>query len=157
MRCPKCDCEEDKVIDTRVSKDGDVIRRRRECLGCEYRYTTRESVLRTEVAIVKRDGAREEFDPDKLYLGIKMACWKRPVSGAQMDQLVSDITAKLFRMSEREVSSLTLGEMVMTGLKRLDEVAYVRFASVYRRFKDIDEFIDEVQSLSENGGRKGKE
>ncbi len=148
MRCPKCGCLDDKVIETRVSREGDAIRRRRECLSCDHRFTTRESIVQTEIMVVKRDGTREDFNPEKLRMGIRHACWKRPVSEKQVDRLVADIGAKFTKMFEREVSSKVIGELVMEGLQTLDEVAYVRFASVYRRFKDIDQFINEVQSLT---------
>jgi len=148
MRCPKCECLDDRVIDSRISKEGDAIRRRRECLGCGQRFTTRESVVRNDLVVVKRDETREEFDPEKLRRGIELACWKRPIGEKQIDRLVNDIAANLARNFEREVPSNRLGALVMEALQRTDEVAYVRFASVYRRFKDADEFINEVQSLA---------
>jgi transcriptional repressor NrdR len=157
MRCPNCEGLDDKVIDTRESKTGDLIRRRRECLACGHRFSTRESVVRTELSVVKRDERREDFDPDKLYRGMQHACWKRPVSEAQIDALVTDITAKISKSMEREIPSHVLGEMVMQALRGLDEVAYVRFASVYRRFKDIDEFIDAVQNLSDANQKRDKD
>ncbi len=149
MRCPKCSCTDDKVIETRISKEGDGIRRRRECLGCSFRFTTREIVVPTEILVVKRDGSREEFDPEKLRLGVRHACWKRSVSEQEIDGLVADVTDELGRLQDREVPSQVIGEIVMTRLQDIDEVAYVRFASVYRRFKDIDQFINTVQSLSD--------
>jgi len=147
MRCPQCGCEDDKVVETRVGKDGDTIRRRRECLRCGERYTTREALVLPEILVVKRDGTREDFDPEKLRRGIELACWKRPVRDEQVDRVVEQVMADLLKRVDREVPSHLVGEMVMSGLQTLDEVAYVRFASVYRRFKDIDQFIDEVKCL----------
>ncbi len=148
MRCPKCGCTDDKVIDTRISKEGDSIRRRRICTGCEYRFTTYEMVVRTEAAVVKRDGRREEFSPEKLRSGIAQACWKRPVSEEQIDNMVNDIVHQLEKRQDREVPSQVLGELVMDELRKRDDVAYVRFASVYRRFKDIDQFIEEIRLMT---------
>ncbi|NMA43076.1 MAG: transcriptional repressor NrdR [Oligosphaeraceae bacterium] len=150
MRCPKCSCNDDKVIESRVSKEGETIRRRRQCLSCSHRFTTYETVLPAEITVVKNDGRREEFKPDKLRAGIKLACWKRAVSPETMDKLVGDITNSLASLSESEVSSRQIGEMVMAALKEIDEVAYVRFASVYRKFNDADAFISEVKKLSRN-------
>jgi transcriptional repressor NrdR len=149
MKCPKCSCTEDKVIDTRVSKDGDSIRRRRECLACGNRFTTYEGLLRTEVAVVKRDGTREDFDPEKLRKGLRRACWKRPVSVEQIEEIVRAITAEIEKRYQREISSQDLGQLVMEELSDLDHVAYVRFASVYRSFEDVGEFINEIQSLTD--------
>ena len=130
-------------------REGDAIRRRRECLTCAHRFTTRESVVRVEIAVVKRDGTREDFSPEKLRTGIRHACWKRPVSQDQIDAMIGSITTELERLQQREVMSQTIGELVMERLQSVDEVAYVRFASVYRQFKDVDQFINEVHSLSE--------
>ncbi len=149
MHCPKCSSMEHKVIETRVSKDGDSIRRRRECLECSYRFTTRESIIPAELIVVKRDGRREEFLPDKLRTGLKLACWKRPISTGKLDELVAEISAILAEYQEHEIPSETIGELVMERLQRIDEVAYVRFASVYRQFKDIDQFINEIQHLTD--------
>lgn len=137
------------MIETRVPKTGETIRRRRQCLACDYRFTTRESVVRTEIAVVKRDGVREDFDPEKLRLGIRRACWKRQVSEEQIDRAVAEVAVALERMQLREIPSATVGELVMAALQRLDDVAYVRFASVYRRFKDADQFVREVNNLNE--------
>lgn len=150
MRCPECGCLDDKVIDTRVSKDGDSIRRRRECLKCTARFTTYEAVANTEKSVEKRDGRREDFSPEKLRTGVKRACQKRPVSDVQIDELVKRVAAKIEALAGREVPSRTIGEMVMAELQELDEVAYVRFASVYRRFKDTNQFIREIRKLSEH-------
>ncbi len=148
MRCPRCSCLEDKVMETRVSREGDTIRRRRECLSCEFRFTTREAVVPAEFIVVKRDGTREEFNPDKLCAGIRRACWKRSVSEAQVEEMVNAVVRDLLTLQSREINSREIGERAMVALQRVDEVAYVRFASVYRRFRNIDEFIDEVQNLS---------
>jgi transcriptional repressor NrdR len=149
MRCPKCSNLDDKVIDTRVAKEGDSIRRRRECLSCAHRFTTYEMVVRTEVVVIKRDGVREDFNPEKVKAGVRKACWKRPVSEEQVEELARHVTERLENMQEREISTQLVGELVMAELQRLDEVAYVRFASVYRHFKDIDQFINEIRHLTE--------
>ena len=149
MRCPSCACVNDKVVDTRVSRDGDAIRRRRECLECGERFTTYEGILRNDRMVVKHDGRREEFNLDKLRLGITRACWKRPVAQADIDETVKRVCASLESMAGPELSSQMIGETVMQALRELDEVAFVRFASVYRRFKDVDEFVSEVRRLSD--------
>ena len=149
MRCPSCGCLEDKVLDTRISKEGENIRRRRECLECSFRFTTYEAVLRADIVVVKHDGRREDFCQQKLGQGVRRACWKRPVSQEQIEGVVKRISERLEAMQEREVSSNAIGEMVMNELQQLDEVAYVRFASVYRRFKDIEQFINEIRTLNE--------
>ena len=149
MRCPKCGKDSDKVLETRVSKDASSIRRRRMCLECSYRYTTYESIIPADIYVIKKDGRREDFKPDKLMAGIKQACWKRQISDDVIDQLVTKVTD---RVSEKvnsmyEIKSQTIGELVMAELKELDEVAYVRFASVYRHFKDAEAFINEIHKL----------
>ncbi|MBQ7650082.1 MAG: transcriptional repressor NrdR [Victivallales bacterium] len=162
MRCPKCSSNDDKVIETRISKEGDTIRRRRQCLQCNYRYTTYESIIPADIYVVKRDGRREDFKTDKLREGIRQACWKRNISQEQIENIVSDITNQLLLLPQSEVESQTIGELVMDALRNIDEVAYVRFASVYRHFRDADEFIDEIQKLpsklgnQEGSGEKGK-
>lgn len=135
-------------METRVSREGDTIRRRRECLSCEFRFTTREAVIPAEFIVVKRDGTREEFNPDKLCAGIRRACWKRPVSELQVEDMVNGVIRDLLTLQSREIDSREIGERAMEALQRVDEVAYVRFASVYRSFRTIGEFIDEVQNLS---------
>ena len=147
MRCPFCSNAEDRVVDSREAKEGTVIRRRRECLQCGRRFTSYERIEEIALMVVKRDGTREDFDPEKLRRGIELACWKRPVRDEQVDRVVEQVMADLLKRVDREVPSHLVGEMVMSGLQTLDEVAYVRFASVYRRFKDIDQFIDEVKCL----------
>jgi len=148
MRCPKCANTDDKVIETRISREGDTIRRRRQCLSCNHRFTTYETVIPADIFVVKRDGRREDFKPEKLQDGIRLACWKRPVSQEAIDQAVADIINVITLNPQGEVDSQYIGELVMNKLKQLDEVAYVRFASVYRRFQDADAFINEVQKLS---------
>ena len=147
MRCPKCGCQEDKVIDSRASREGATIRRRRECLQCNHRFTTYEEVEHEGLMVSKRDGRREEFSRDKLLLGIKKACQKRPVSSQAMDDLVDHIVAVVTEKFENEVPGEFIGKMVMDGLRELDEVAYVRFASVYRRFQEATDFVQEVKKL----------
>ncbi len=147
MRCPKCGNTEDKVLDSRETKNGAVIRRRRQCLGCQYRFTTYEQVQREGWWVTKRDGRREKFDRDKLRSGIEKACEKRPVSREQIEMQVEEIMDEIEKEFDREVPSTAIGEKVMKHLRQMDEVAYVRFASVYRQFRDIKEFADEIQNL----------
>jgi len=147
MRCPKCGCQEDKVIDSRASREGATIRRRRECTGCNHRFTTYEEVEHEGLMVLKRDGRREEFSREKLLSGLKKACQKRPVSLKAMDDLVDHIVAVVTEKSESEVPGEFIGKLVMDGLRELDEVAYVRFASVYRRFQEATDFVSEVQKL----------
>ncbi|HKD43796.1 MAG TPA: transcriptional regulator NrdR [Myxococcaceae bacterium] len=156
MRCPFCQDPENKVIDSRESHEGAVIRRRRECLQCHRRFTTYERVEELNPLIVKKDGRREAFDRDKMLAGLKKACEKRPVSLEQLDRVVTEIERKLQEAGEKEVPSTFLGEEVMRNLRRLDEVAYVRFASVYRSFRDIAEFMSELKELINEQG-KGKD
>lgn len=148
MRCPKCSAVDDKVIDSRSSRDGALIRRRRECLKCGSRFTTYEEIFREKLRVEKRNGEYEEFDRRKLLAGIEKACEKRPVSTEQIEQLVELITTELENESGREVSSTQIGERVMQHLRKLDEVAYVRFASVYRQFRDAEQFVLEIRRLS---------
>src|SRR5512140_3072562 len=133
MRCPKCGCQDDKVIDSRASREGATIRRRRECLKCAYRYTTYEEIERAGLSVVKKDGRREEFSREKLFAGIKKACQKRPISPKSIEDLVEKIVNDVTDKYEREVPADVIGTAVMNGLRQIDEVAYVRFASVYRR------------------------
>ena len=146
MKCPFCGSPNDRVLDTREQKDGELIRRRRECSNCSARFTTVESVLRTALDVVKKDGRREPFQKEKLFAGIKSACQKRPVSFAQIDQTVDRITKWVLQDFEKEISSDIIGKKVMEELKQLDDVAYVRFASVYRTFKDVQEFVETLGS-----------
>ncbi len=147
MRCPKCACQDDKVIDSRSSREGATIRRRRECLACQYRYTTYEEIEHEGLMVVKRDGRLEEYSKEKLRFGIKKACQKRPVSTKAIEDLVEKIEADVVVHFEREVPCAEIGERVMDGLRALDEVAYVRFASVYRRFQEATEFVKVVNNL----------
>ena len=147
MRCPKCSFLDDKVIDSRSVRNGDVIRRRRICLKCGHRFTTYEEVVKATLRVIKRDGRHEEFDRKKLMSGIERACEKRPISTQQGEGLVDSIIGELESEYEREVSSTAIGKKVMDRLEKLDEVAYVRFASVYRRFRDVNQFLSEVEGL----------
>ncbi|TMA12367.1 MAG: transcriptional repressor NrdR [Deltaproteobacteria bacterium] len=147
MKCPFCAELENKVIDSRLSNQGAVIRRRRECLGCQRRFTTYERVEEILPMVVKKDGRREAFDRQKVLEGLKLACQKRPVGADQLEAVVDGIERRLQEMGEKEVPSSVIGEAVMRELARLDEVAYVRFASVYRSFKDLGEFMSELKEL----------
>lgn len=147
MRCPKCDHQDDKVIDSRSVRNGDVIRRRRVCLKCGYRFTTYEEVVKASLRVIKRDGRHEDLDRKKLMGGIERACEKRPVSVQQIEALVDGIIGELESEYEREVPTTVIGQKVMDKLEELDEVAYVRFASVYRRFRDVNQFLSEVEGL----------
>lgn len=147
MRCPKCGCQDDKVIDSRASREGATIRRRRECVGCGYRFTTYEEIERGGLVVVKRDGRREDFSKEKLLSGLKKACQKRPVSPKAIEDLVERIVNQVTDKYEREVPAEVIGRLVMDGLRQIDEVAYVRFASVYRRFQEATDFVQEVKKL----------
>ena len=147
MKCPFCGFTDSKVIDSRPAEDGTTIRRRRECLECQKRFTTYEIIERMPLVVIKRDGSRESFDKVKIINGVVRACEKRPVTMTQIENLAGDIELELRGRLESEVSSEIVGEMVMARLKDLDEVAYVRFASVYRSFKDIHTFMDELTKL----------
>ncbi len=147
MKCPYCGYEESKVIDSRPADEGERIRRRRECLKCSKRFTTHEVIETVPIIVVKRDKSREVFDRNKLTAGLLRACEKRPVSIEQIEKMVDAIETKLQSSLDREVTSLTIGELSMEQLKNVDEVAYVRFASVYRQFKDINTFMDELNKL----------
>ena len=147
MRCPKCGCQEDKVIDSRGSREGATIRRRRQCSNCNHRFTTYEELEHEGLMVLKRDGRREEFSREKLLSGIKKACQKRPISPKAIDDLVDHIVAVVTEKFESEVPGEFIGKMVMDGLREIDEVAYVRFASVYRRFQEATDFVHEVKKL----------
>ncbi len=149
MRCMYCDCTESKVIDSRSADDDRTIRRRRECMGCGRRFTTYETIEVTPVLVVKSDGNRQAFDVGKIKRGIVKACEKRPVPAEKIDRLSEEIAKRVYNSMEPEISSKAIGELVMEGLKELDEVAYVRYASVYRSFKDISSFMSELQSMME--------
>lgn len=154
MRCPFCQKDETRVLDSRESGEGTVIRRRRECEACKRRFTTYERVEELNPVVVKKDGRREAFDREKLLSGLKKACEKRPVSVVQLEQLISELERRLQEMGEKEVMSSAIGEIVMAQLPALDEVAYVRFASVYRSFRDIAEFMDELKDIVEGQAKK---
>lgn len=147
MKCVYCGCLESKVVDSRSGEEGTIIRRRRECLNCGKRFTTYETVENTPVLVVKSSGARQSFDANKLKNGIIKACEKRPVPAHKIDKLVDEIQKKVYNSMAQEISSKEIGEMVMAGLKEIDEVAYVRFASVYRSFTDVTSFLNELESL----------
>ena len=147
MKCPFCGFEESKVIDSRPTDEGERIRRRRECMSCAKRFTTYEIIESVPVVVVKKDKSREVFDRDKLFNGIMRACEKRPVSVEVIVRVVDEIEAELQNSLDREVTSVHIGELVMDKLKDIDEVAYVRFASVYRQFKDINTFMSELKKL----------
>ena len=147
MKCPFCGYEENKVIDSRPTDEGERIRRRRECLKCAKRFTTYEMIESLPIIVIKKDGSRETFDRQKLLTGMLRACEKRPVSIEMLDRAISDIETVIQNSLDREVSSDKIGELVREKLKEIDEVAYVRFASVYRQFKDINTFMDELNKL----------
>lgn len=147
MKCPKCEHRENKVIDSREVREGSAIRRRRLCLNCGHRFTTYEEVLRAALQVIKRDGRREELSREKLMQSISIACQKRPISIQQVEQMTANVIAQVEAEFEREVPSTALGTKVMAMLEKLDEVAYVRFASVYRRFKDVSQFMNEAERL----------
>ena len=150
MRCPKCTSIEDKVIDSRISKEGSSIRRRRECLECGYRYSTTEFLVRDGIVVLKRDGRREEFSREKLQHAVRAACHKRPVDAEQIAMLIEDVIDVLEAQYENELPSSAIGDAVMQRLRTVDQVAYVRFASVYKEFRDVAEFVDEVSSLGKS-------
>ena len=150
MRCPKCGNQDDKVIDSRASREGSTIRRRRQCLQCDHRFTTYEEIEHEGLMVVKRDGRREEFSREKLMSGLKKACQKRPISPEAIEEVVEKIVDEITGKFDREVPGAAVGERVMEALRQLDKVAYVRFASVYRRFEEATEFVSEVNKLESN-------
>jgi transcriptional repressor NrdR len=147
MKCPFCGQEKDRVVDSRPSQDGRSVRRRRECESCGKRFTTYEYIEDVPLTVIKNDGRREPFDRQKLQRGIELACKKRPISSKKIGSLVEEIEEELQNLSKTEITSKEIGEVVMNRLKDLDEVAYVRFASVYHKFKDINEFMNELKNL----------
>ena len=147
MNCPFCGHKEDKVIDSRESKEGDVVRRRRQCLGCERRFTTYERSDEIPYMVVKKDGRREKFDRQKVLNGLLKACEKRPVAMAKLAEVVDAVEARLADNPDRKISTTEIGEMLMEHLKNLDKIAYVRFASVYRDFQDVEAFLNELKNL----------
>ena len=148
MKCMYCGCIESKVIDSRSTDENTMIRRRRECVKCGRRFTTYETIETTPVLVIKAGGNREAFDPNKIKNGIIKACEKRPVPMFKIDKLVEDVQKQVYNSLDQEITSKEIGEMVMNGLKNIDEVAYVRFASVYRSFKDISTFMRELEKLA---------
>ncbi|MDR1145139.1 MAG: transcriptional regulator NrdR [Verrucomicrobiales bacterium] len=147
MKCVRCNSIDDRVIDSRPLKDGAVIRRRRECLACGYRFTTYEEIEREDLRVIKRDGRYEMFERKKILTGLMKACEKRPINRETLESTADQITDELEKHLNGEIPTTEIGEAIMRALRRLDEVAYVRFASVYRKFKDINEFVEEVQNL----------
>jgi transcriptional repressor NrdR len=152
MRCPYCGHLEDRVVDSREAQDGHATRRRRECLGCARRFTTYERIEDVLPQVVKKDGRREAFDREKIVEGVATACQKRPVSAEQIEALVAGVERQVQELGEREIRTTVIGEAVMQRLRNLDEVAYVRFASVYRAFRDVGEFMTELEGLGRRGG-----
>jgi transcriptional repressor NrdR len=153
MRCPACGHEDDKVIDSRSVRDGQAVRRRRECSDCRHRYTTYEFVEQASVSVVKKDGRREPYSRDRILAGLIKACEKRPISRATLEELVDDVERAVLADARTEVSSRDIGEAVMDRLQAVDEVAYVRFASVYRSFRDLDQFMEALRTLLEEKRR----
>ena len=147
MKCPFCGAADDRVVDSRESREGEVIRRRRECISCGRRFTSYETIEEIPYVVVKKDGRREAFDRKKLRAGLVKACEKRPVPPARLDAIVDEIETRLYDSEEREMSTSEIGSVVMERLRELDKVAYVRFASVYRKFEDVDEFLNELKDL----------
>lgn len=147
MNCPFCGFLQDRVIDSRESKEGDVIRRRRQCLSCERRFTTYERIDEIPYMVIKKDGRREKFDRQKVLSGLLKACEKRPVGMGKLAEIVDEAEGRLAENSEREISTIEIGELLMERLKGLDKIAYVRFASVYRDFQDVEAFLSEIKDL----------
>lgn len=154
MKCLYCNCTENKVVDSRAADEDNAIRRRRECVGCGRRFTTYETIEFTPVVVVKNNGMRQSFNPDKIRNGIIKSCEKRPVSIQVIDEIVTDISKAIYNSMESEVTTKQIGEMVMERLKKVDEVAYVRYASVYRSFKDISSFMTELKQMMKTEKRK---
>ena len=154
MRCPKCTSIEDKVIDSRISKEGSSIRRRRECLECGHRYSTTEFIVREGIVVIKRDGRREDFDREKLVRAARAACQKRTVDAEQIGMLVEDVIDALEAQYDSDIPSRAIGDAVMQRLRKIDEVAYVRFASVYKEFRDVSEFMHEINALDKKPAAK---
>ncbi|HEX4128914.1 MAG TPA: transcriptional regulator NrdR [Pirellulales bacterium] len=147
MNCPFCRVDNDRVIDSRASQDGFAIRRRRECLHCKRRYTTYERIEETALKVIKKDGTRAPFERDKIRRGLEKACWKRPISEEQIEAIVTAVETDIYANFDSEVHTQYLGELVMRHLRQLDQVAFVRFASVYREFKDVRDFVEELEPM----------
>jgi transcriptional repressor NrdR len=156
MRCPSCGATADKVIDSRVRRNHTIIRRRRECLYCHKRFTTYEQIEEAKLYVIKKDGRRELFDRNKIIVGMQKACEKRPISIEQIETFVDHLEQQIQEMGEKEIPTSLIGERVMQQLQAMDDVAYVRFASVYRQFKDINEFMVELRDLLEQKRREGQ-
>jgi len=156
MKCPYCSSVDNKVIDSRMTKEGDTVRRRRECLGCERRFTTYERVEQPPIVLIKKDGRRESFSRNKVLSGLQKACEKRNISINTLEQFVDELERELQETGEKEIPSTVVGERVMNKLHELDDVAYVRFASVYREFKDINDFMSELKDLFATRAEKGQ-
>ena len=156
MKCPFCGSSDNGVVDSRETDDGRAIRRRRNCAGCARRFTTYERLEEMEIKVVKKNNVREPFDREKIRSGLAKACWKRPVSDEQIEQIVSLVESDVYATGDGEIDSHLLGEMVMQRLAAVDQVAFVRFASVYRRFKDVRDFVDELQPILKKNA-KGRE
>ena len=154
MKCPFCRLDNDRVIDSRASEDGFAIRRRRECLSCKRRYTTYERLEEMAIKVVKKNGERESFSRDKIRQGLARACWKRPISDEQIDGVITLVETEIYAKFESEVDSEHVGGLVMQSLGELDQVAYVRFASVYREFNDVRDFVDELQPMLQQPPKK---
>ena len=150
MQCPRCNARDTRVIDSRIAKNGISIRRRRLCTECDYRFNTMEEIVREDLFVLKRDGRREEFDRNKLFAGIRRACEKRPIDIEQIDMLIADVIVELEREFDQEIPTKAIGEHIMARLKSIDQIAYVRFASVYKDFRDIAELEREISALREN-------
>jgi len=148
MRCPFCNHQDDRVVDSRSCRDGQAIRRRRECTNCDNRFTTYEYIEHAPLTVIKRDGNREPFDRSKLQKKIELACYKTTVSAERMEELIDQVASDLSNLAEREVPSKQIGELVMEALKELNDVAYVRYASVYRQFKDRSDFMRELEQMA---------
>jgi transcriptional repressor NrdR len=154
MKCPQCHQDNDRVIDSRASHDGFATRRRRECINCGHRYTTYERIESATVKLIKKDGTRQPFDRAKIKRGLETACWKRPISDDQLEAIVSDVQNELESRSDPEIESQLVGELVMKHLRTLDQVAYVRFASVYRQFEDVHDFVHELRPMLAEARRR---
>jgi transcriptional repressor NrdR len=150
MKCPFCHADNDRVIDSRSHQDGFSIRRRRECLSCKRRYTTHERLEELALKVIKKDDVREPFDRDKIHSGLAKACWKRPISEDQILAVVAEVEQEIYDQNESEIESRLIGEILMKKLREVDQVAFVRFASVYREFKDVRDFVEELQPMLES-------
>lgn len=157
MKCPFCGQVEEKVVDSREARDGAAVRRRRECLNCGRRFTTYERIEEIQFMVVKKDGRREPFDRNKILSGLVKATQKRPVGVAELDKITDEVETRLTEKPDREISSIEIGELIIQRLYELDEVAYVRFASVYRQFKDVSEFVEEVKGLLGTSQRRPRQ